>query len=45
VVVAPDGRIGVAGSACCGKESASRFAIVRYKPDGSRDPAFGGDGK
>jgi uncharacterized delta-60 repeat protein len=45
VAVAPDGRIVAVGSACCGKESTSRFALAGYAPDGSRDVTFGRDGK
>lgn len=45
VVVASDGRIVVAGTACCRKESGSRFALARYDRDGSLDLAFGGDGR
>ena len=47
LAVQSDGRIVVAGSS--GQRSRgggdSRFALVRYKADGSRDQTFGGDGK
>jgi uncharacterized delta-60 repeat protein len=38
VAIQPNGKIVVAGSSGAG------FAVVRYRPDGSRDEAFGGDG-
>ncbi len=40
VVVQPDGRIVAAGSANTATTEAD-FALVRYNPDGSIDPAFG----
>jgi uncharacterized delta-60 repeat protein len=39
VAIQPDGRIVAAGVA------SSRFALVRYTPDGSLDPTFGRGGK
>lgn len=49
VSLQPDGRILVAGAAGVEfrppGETAGRFAIARYDPDGSRDETFGGDGK
>jgi uncharacterized delta-60 repeat protein len=43
VVIQPDGRIVVAGQA---GTRVPRFAVARYRPDGSLDPSFGGgDGK
>jgi uncharacterized delta-60 repeat protein len=39
VVVQPDGKIVVAG------ETLGRFALARYRPDGSLDPSFGSGGK
>jgi uncharacterized delta-60 repeat protein len=39
VVVQPDGKIVVAG------ETLGKFALARYRPDGSLDPSFGSDGK
>jgi uncharacterized delta-60 repeat protein len=39
VATSPGGRIVVAGTA--GRDA---FAVVRYLPDGSLDPGFGGDG-
>ena len=43
VAIDPEGRIVVVG---WGSESASDadFTVVRYLPDGQRDPGFGGDG-
>ena len=42
VAIQPDGKIVVAGST----NMDSSFALARYNPDGSIDPAFGGgDGK
>ena len=49
VSLQPDGRILVAGAAGVEfgppGETAGRFAIARYDPDGSRDETFGGDGR
>jgi uncharacterized delta-60 repeat protein len=45
VAIASDGRIVVAGRACCGKDSTSLFALALYDRDGSLDLSFGGDGK
>jgi uncharacterized delta-60 repeat protein len=43
IVIQPDGRIVVAGQAGTREP---RFAVARYRPDGTLDPAFGGgDGK
>jgi len=41
LVIQPNGRIVVVGQAGLNP----RFALVRYMPDGSRDPAFGDRGK
>jgi len=38
IALQPDGKIVVAGKAL------RQFAIARYKPNGTLDPAFGGDG-
>ena len=43
VVLRPDGKIVAVGSAAVGGHA--RFALARYKPDGTLDPSFGGDGK
>jgi uncharacterized delta-60 repeat protein len=44
VAVQTNGKIVVAGSAAFdGRDP--KFALVRYKPNGTRDPTFGGDGK
>jgi uncharacterized delta-60 repeat protein len=46
VAIQPNGRIVVAGVAgSCFPSCNSRFALVRYNPDGSLDATFGGDGK
>ena len=46
VAIQPGGRIVVAGVAgSCFPTCNSRFALVRYEPDGSLDTTFGGDGK
>jgi uncharacterized delta-60 repeat protein len=49
VVVQPDGKIVVAGSATYYKppqaEWSGDFAVVRFTPDGTLDSTFGGDGK
>ncbi len=44
VAVDADGRILVVGATTASPSSPSRFALVRYLPDGSLDPAFGADG-
>ncbi len=44
VVIQPDGKIVVAGSAD-DSNAYSDFAVARYNPDGSLDTSFGGDGK
>jgi uncharacterized delta-60 repeat protein len=46
VVVEPDGRIVVAGSSSTATvtDEPHDIAVVRYLPDGSRDPAFGTKG-
>lgn len=41
VVVQPDGRVVVAGSAF-GRGGNLRYLVLRYRTDGSLDPAFGG---
>ncbi len=41
VAIQPDGKIVVVGSA---DDSSSDFAVARYKPNGSLDPSFSGDG-
>jgi uncharacterized delta-60 repeat protein len=43
VAIQPNGKIVVAG--IHGVDSNATFALVRYKPDGTLDDAFGGDGK
>ncbi len=43
VVIQPDGKIVVAGSANNGSDD--DFAVVRYNADGSLDTSFDGDGK
>jgi uncharacterized delta-60 repeat protein len=45
VVIESDGRIVVAGTACCKKEFGSRFALARYDRDGGLDLGFDEDGK
>ena len=40
VAIQPDGKI-----VAVGRASGGGFAIARYKPDGSLDPSFSGDGK
>jgi uncharacterized delta-60 repeat protein len=42
VAIQPDGRIVVAGAVC--GVGTSRFALVRYRPDGSLDQSFGSGG-
>lgn len=51
VAIQPDGRILVAGSASKGNASGAPFgisdtyaAVIRYRPDGTRDTGFGRDG-
>jgi uncharacterized delta-60 repeat protein len=44
VVVQPDGKIVVAGQILPGQNT-RRFALARYRPDGSLDPSFGKGGK
>ena len=39
VAIQANGRIVLAGT-----DSWERFAVIRYRPDGSLDPTFGGDG-
>jgi uncharacterized delta-60 repeat protein len=44
----PDGKIVVGGDAGCGDTAGGWglvFALARYLPDGTLDPAFGGDGR
>jgi len=41
VTIQADGKIVLAG----GAGGLTRFALVRYEPDGDLDPTFGGDGK
>jgi uncharacterized delta-60 repeat protein len=43
-VVQKDGRVLVAGTASHATDD-TEFAVVRYKPNGSPDPTFGGDGR
>jgi uncharacterized delta-60 repeat protein len=51
LVIQPDGRIVVAGSACtdssmmCALSGGVQFALARYNSDGSLDSAFGTGGK
>ena len=42
VAIQGDGKIVAAGETAAGD---GRFALVRYNPNGSLDPSFGGDGK
>ncbi|MGH2651195.1 MAG: delta-60 repeat domain-containing protein, partial [Actinomycetota bacterium] len=42
VAVQADGRIVAAGESASG--TSSDFALARYRPDGTLDPSFGGDG-
>ena len=45
VAIQPDGRIVAAGQTCPSVDLAiCDFALARYRPDGSLDPTFGGDG-
>src|SRR5256885_10852665 len=43
IATQPDGKIVVAGFSSP-PGGTRRFALVRYKPNGHRDPAFGSDG-
>jgi uncharacterized delta-60 repeat protein len=43
VALQADGRIVAAGEASDGHRA--KFALARYRHDGSRDPSFGGDGR
>lgn len=43
VLVYPDGRLVAAGRGW-NRAGGTDFALVRYRPDGSLDPTFGGDG-
>jgi uncharacterized delta-60 repeat protein len=43
VAIQPDGKIVVAGE--CGLSTFRDFCVVRYRLDGSLDPAFSGNGK
>jgi uncharacterized delta-60 repeat protein len=43
LVLQPDGKLVAAGSSSNGSQTT--FALARYKPDGSLDPAFGSDGR
>jgi uncharacterized delta-60 repeat protein len=43
VAIQPDGKIVAVGSA--GTNNGQNFALARYKPNGSLDPTFSGDGK
>jgi uncharacterized delta-60 repeat protein len=43
IAIQPDGRIVVAGFSSP-PGGTRRFALVRYEPNGDRDPAFGSDG-
>ena len=47
VAIQPDGKIVAARWAICPEEKLpwrTRFALARFLPDGSLDPAFGGEG-
>ena len=44
IVVQPDGKIVVAGQILAGQNT-RRFALARYRSDGSLDPSFGKGGK
>jgi uncharacterized delta-60 repeat protein len=44
VAVQADGRILAAGSGVAGAASVD-FAVARYRPNGTLDPSFGGDGR
>jgi uncharacterized delta-60 repeat protein len=43
LVLQPDGKLVAAGTSS--GSSGREFALLRYKPNGSLDPSFGGDGK
>ena len=43
VVLQPDGKIVVVGSSTFGEDQAD-VLVIRYKPDGTLDSSFGGDG-
>lgn len=49
LAIQPDGMIVEGGSAACAAEARGvphpRWALARYRPDGTLDPAFGGDGR
>src|SRR5713226_2372800 len=45
VVLQPDGKIVVAGSAENSATGATNFALARYNPDGNLDPGFGTAGR
>lgn len=45
VAVQPDGRIIVAGDGYSGANGHVDFTLVRYLPNGTLDPSFGGDGR
>jgi len=45
VAIQADGKIVAAGGSAVGSGGDSEFALARYMPDGSLDPAFGGDGR
>jgi uncharacterized delta-60 repeat protein len=45
VIVQPDGKIIAAGNSYTGGTGHVDFTLVRYLPDGSLDPSFGGDGR
>jgi uncharacterized delta-60 repeat protein len=45
MVQQPDGKLVVAGSAFSQSGTADDFALARYLPDGSLDPAFGNGGR
>jgi uncharacterized delta-60 repeat protein len=45
VAIQPDGKIVVVGTAGASGLLPGNFAIARYKPNGSLDPTFSGDGK
>lgn len=45
VAIQTDGKIVVVGQKCAAGLTSCDLAMARYKPDGSLDPAFSGDGK
>ena len=45
VALLADGRIVAGGSSLLSTLTQARFALARYRPDGTPDPTFGGDGK